>query len=120
MQLPKETIPGKKPFISNSDVYLESSHLCIKKNIAEKLFGSDSILLTIYYPQDRVFMMASTTEEFFKKIHKAKQQMLKSKNAQGDKSVSLQELILDEGIDETNRDLEFEMETALRILKVKL
>jgi hypothetical protein len=120
MLLPKETIPGKISFESNSDVYLESAHLCIKKNISERIFGEGTVVLTVYYPQEHSFMVSPSGEDFFRKIHKAKQQMLKSKNLFGDKSISIQELILDEGIDETNRELEFVLEETLKILKVKL
>ena len=118
MLLPRETIPGKNYFASKSEVYLESSHLCIKKNISDKIFGEANVVLTVYYPQEHCFMVAPGEEEFFKKIHKAKQQMLKSKNLQGDKSISLHELLLDEGIEATNRDLEFVLEETLKILKV--
>ena len=46
--------------------------------------------------------------------------MLKMKNAAGDKSISIQELVLDNEIDEKDRDLEFVIEEALHILKIKL
>jgi len=46
--------------------------------------------------------------------------MLKMKNANGDKSISIQELLLDNDIDENNRDMEFVVEEELHILKVKL
>ena len=46
--------------------------------------------------------------------------MLKMKNKTGDKSISIQELILDNEIDENDRNLEFVVEEALHLLKVKL
>ena len=119
-RLIKETIPGAKSFAANSDVYLEAAHICIKKNIAEKIFGAETVVFTVFYAKDNALMVAPASEELFKTIHKANQQMLKSKNANGDRSISIQELILDNDINESNRDLEFITEEALHILKVKL
>lgn len=119
-RLIKETVPGAKPFESNSDVYVESGHICIKKNIAEKIFGQETVVFSVFYAKDNTFMVSPASEELFKTIHKANQQMLKMKNANGDKSISIQELILDNDIDEKDRDLEFVTEEALHILKVKL
>ncbi len=120
MHLPKETIAGTKAFAATSDVYLEAAHICIKKDIADKVFGSDRVALSVFYAADNTFLAAPSGEELFRKIHKVSQQMLKMKTANGDKSISIQELLLDNDLDDTDRDLEFTMEEALHILKVKL
>jgi hypothetical protein len=120
MHLPKETIPGARSFNASSNVYLEAGHICIKKNIAETVFGLETVVLSVFYPKDNSFLVAPAGEELFKNLHKANQQMLKSKNAAGDKSISIQELLLDNDIEETDRNLEFVIEEALHILKVKL
>jgi hypothetical protein len=120
LHLPKGTIPGSKSFTAGSDVYLEASHICIKKEIAEKIFGAETVVLSVFYSKDNCFMAAPASEELFKNLHKTSQQMLKSKNSAGDKSISIQELIIDNDINETDRDLEFTAEEALHILKVKL
>ncbi|MEP7374250.1 MAG: hypothetical protein ABI675_12720 [Chitinophagaceae bacterium] len=120
MLFPKETIPGARSFITESEVYLEAAHVCIKKNIAEKIFGSETVVLSVFYNKDNTFMVSPASEELFRTIHKASQQMLKSKNAAGDKSISIQEFLLDNDIEEHDRNLEFVIEEALHILKVKL
>jgi hypothetical protein len=120
MNLPKETITNARSFKADNEVYLEAAHICIKKDTAEKVFGSETVVLSVFYAKDNTFMVAPAGEELFKTIHKGSQQMLKSKNAAGDKSISIQELILDNDIDENDRNLEFVVEEALHILKVKL
>src|SRR5664279_134848 len=115
MNLPKETIPGGKSFMAYSDVYLEASHICIKKNIAEKIFGPENVVLSVFYTKDNTFMAAPASEELFKTIHKASQQMLKVKNTAGDKSISIQELLLDNDIEENDRNLKFVIEEALHL-----
>ena len=120
MNFPKETAQGAASFSSDSDVYLEAGHICIKKNVAEKIFGTETVVLSVYYARDNSFLAAPACEDLFRKIHRANQQMLKMKNAFGDKSISIQELLLDNDIDTQNRNLTFEMQDALHILKVKL
>ena len=65
-------------------------------------------------------MAAPSGEDLFRTIHKGSQQMLKAKNAKGDRSISIQEILLDNDIDDHDRDLEYVVEEAVHILKVKL
>jgi hypothetical protein len=118
--LPKETVPGGKPFTAGSDVYLEAAHICIRNNIADKIFGAERVVLSVFYPKDGAFMVAPAGEELFRTIHKASQQMLKTRNSAGDKAIPIQELLLDHEIDDHDRDLEYAAEESLHILKIKL
>src|SRR5664279_2600021 len=99
--------------MANSEVYMESGHICIKKNIVEKIFGLETVVLSVFYDKDNTFMVAPASEELFRKLHKSNQQMLKTKTVNGDKSISIQELLLDNDIEEKDRDLEFVTEEAL-------
>ncbi|MEL6717421.1 MAG: hypothetical protein AAFP82_01760, partial [Bacteroidota bacterium] len=65
-------------------------------------------------------MIAPKSDELFKQLHKAKQHMLKDRNAQGDKTVALHELLIDHEISSIDRELEYECQKELRILNVKL
>jgi hypothetical protein len=120
MYLPKETVPGARPFLAESDVYLEAAHICIRNAVADKVFGAERVILTIFYPKDNSFMAAPAGEELFRTIHKASQQMLKIRNAAGDRAIQIQELLLDNDIDGHDRNLEYVVEEALHILKIKL
>ena len=120
MFFPKGVVHAEKLFVADSDVYLEAGHICVKKNVAEKIFGSHGAILSVYYEAEKTFLAAPLNEEVFKIIHKAKQQMLKDKNAAGDKSISVQEILLDHELNNNDRNLEYTAEEALHTLKVKL
>jgi hypothetical protein len=120
MFIPRNIIPLQNTFAATSDVYLEDGHVCIKKNIAEKIFEQNFSVFCKYYPTEKIFLVAPVSEELFKQIHKASQQMLKSKNALGNKSISLQEILIDNDIAGNNRNLQFIAEESLHILKVQL
>lgn len=120
MLLPKETLAGNKQFDASSGVYLAAGHICIKKAVAEQVFGNETVVLTVFYAKDNTFMAAPASEPLFKTIHKASQQMLKLKNAAGDKSIAVQEVLLDNDLSSSDRDLAFVVEDALHILKITL
>ena len=104
----------------NGQIRLKSSHLLIDREVAADIFQDDFNVNIVYYADRRTLMIAPQSEELFKKLHKAKQHMLKDRNAQGDKTIALHELLIDHEINSTDRNLEFELQSALRILNVKL
>jgi hypothetical protein len=71
----------------------------------------------VYYPSKKVLLMAATTDELFKGLHKTSMQMLKNKNLKGDKSISLEELLIDQDIDNTDRMLDYFFD-EMKILQV--
>jgi hypothetical protein len=120
MQFLKETIPGAPTFTTGNGVYMEAGHICIKKDLADKIFGPEQVVLTVYYAANQTFLMAPPSEQPFRMIHKATQQILKKKNAWGDRSVAIQELLLDnEDIKTSDRVLEYIAEESLHLLTIK-
>ncbi|MEM8525458.1 MAG: hypothetical protein AAGG68_12530 [Bacteroidota bacterium] len=103
-----------------SKVSLKSSHLLIDRTVATEIFGDDLNVHLVYYPDRRALMLAPKSDKLFKQLHKAKQHMLKDRNAQGDKTVALHELLIDNEINSTDRELEYECQKALKILNIKL
>lgn len=104
----------------DNPICLKSSHLLIDHQIATEIFGDDLNVNVVYYADRKALMIAPQSEELFKKLHKAKQHMLKDRNAKGDKTIALHELLIDNEIDSADRNLEFEFLKELRILNVKL
>ncbi|HFA52174.1 MAG TPA: hypothetical protein ENJ95_24415 [Bacteroidetes bacterium] len=103
-----------------SEVRLKSSHIHIDKEIAAEVFGKDLNVFVVYYPEKKSLMVSPVSNVFFKKLHKASQHMLKDRNLKGDKTIALHEIIIDNQIDETDRDLEYELQPGLGILNIKL
>ncbi len=101
-------------------IELKTQHLLISGNIATDVFGNAAQVYTVYYPQQHALLLAPMDDEIFPTIHKAQLQMLKSRNLQGDKSISLQEIIIDHEIEDTDRELIFMYQPGMRMLKVTL
>jgi hypothetical protein len=101
-------------------IQLKTQHLLIAADIAAEVFGAAAQAFTVYYPQQRALLLAPMDDEIFPQVHKAQLQMLKSRNLSGDKSMSLQEIIIDHDIDEADRELEYVFQPGMRMLKITL
>jgi hypothetical protein len=101
-------------------VKLKTQHLWISADVAASAFGDIPQVYVIYYPKQRALLLAPMDDELFPTIHKAGLQMLKSRNLQGDKTITLQEIIIDNDIDDTERDLAFMHQPGIRMLHVSL
>lgn len=100
-----------------SKVHLKNSHLWIDSSIA-KIFGDTAQVYAVYYPQKKSLLLAPMTDEFFPKLHKAALQMLKTRNLEGDKTMSMQGFIIDNEIDDSDRELEFSYTEGVGLLNV--
>ncbi len=114
----KETLASSAE--TGSKVRLQASHLHIDHEVVTEIFGEEHNVYMVYYPDRRTLMLAPVSDEVFKNLHKAGQQMLKDRNLKGDKTIALHETLIDHQVDATNRDLEYEWQKGLGILNVKL
>lgn len=118
---PQKFIPLKNEAIANDNpIRLQSSHLLIDREIASQVFKNDHNAYVVYYPKNNSLLVAPVSDELFKKLHKANQHMLKDRNLEGDKSIALHELLIDNQLDDSDRKLEFKVEPALGILNIKI
>ncbi len=101
-------------------VCLRSSHLILSKKIVESVFQNDKTVYLIYYPQKRVLMAAPYFNDLFRKIHKAKQYMLKEVSNNREAAIPLHGILLDNEIDKTDRYLDHKCESKINILSVYL
>jgi hypothetical protein len=102
------------------EVKLKSQHLWISAELVTAVFGEATHAHVVYYPAQHSLLMAPKGDEIFPSLHKTALQMLKVRNLQGDKTLSLQEIIIDHEIDDTDRDLPFTHQPGMPLLQVHL
>jgi hypothetical protein len=98
-------------------ITLTNRHLIIPAEIAAGFTGDNPHVNMVYYAQRQTLLMAPATDELFKSLHKTSMQMVKNKNLAGDKSISLEEMLIDNELDDTDRPLEFHLD-GMNILQV--
>jgi hypothetical protein len=99
-------------------VYLSNGHIIISKEIAESHFGDSAQVNWVFYPKQNAIMIAAMNDELFKSLHKTSMSMLKYKNDSGQRSISVQEVLLDHDIDPENRELDFKADATMKVLTV--
>ena len=106
--------------MAGSKVSLRSSHIWISREVAGQLFGDSPNVNLIYYPERRTMMLARVDDELFSSLHKAKQHMLKDRNLQGDKTIAIHEILIDNELDATDRELVHTAGDGSGILSIQL
>ncbi|AUD05519.1 hypothetical protein [Spirosoma pollinicola] len=95
-----------------SAVRLKNSYLLIEASVASVAFGDDFQVSVVYYTERQTLLVAGKSKAFFEKLHKTGWLLLKDRNLLGDKSVNIRELLIDNDLDDTDRDLAYELKTT--------
>lgn len=99
-------------------VTLSNAHIIIEKHIAESIFLNLAHVNWVYYPRRAALLIAPATDEIFKSLHKTAMSVLKYRNKHGDRSISIRELLLDNEIDSSDRNLGYLADEKMKILNI--
>ncbi len=99
-------------------VRLLNKHIIIDAIIVEKLFPNAAQVCWVYYSSKKTILIASQFDDHFKSLHKTSMSMLKYKNKVGDRSISLEELLIDNKLDDIDRTLEYTADQNIKILSI--
>ena len=105
---------------NEAEVYLKRQHLCLSANLAAAALNNERQVYVVYYPQQGSLLLAPMSDTNFKQLHKCALAMLKDKNLKGDKSLSLQEVIIDNDLPAEDRALPYAHTPGFSLLQVNL
>ncbi len=104
----------------DSALSMRNDHIYIPSDLVVSLFGDAENVSVVYYPDRRSLLIARSDDETFKALHKTKQYMLKSVNLEGDKSIAIQDILIDNDLPGHPRTLAHEAHEALGTVNVVL
>ena len=93
-------------------VRLKNGHLYVDAPIVQQAFGDDPQVSVVYYPDRQTLLVAGKSKAFFEKMHQTNWVVLKDRNLAGDKTVYLREILIDHDLDESDRDLTYDLKTT--------
>ncbi|GAB3021393.1 hypothetical protein [Spirosoma pulveris] len=93
-------------------ICLKNSYLLIGASVAKEAFGDDLQVSVVYYPDRQTLLVAGKSKAFFEKMHKTSWLLLKDRNLLGDKSLNIREWLIDNDLDDSDRDLHYELKTT--------
>lgn len=100
------------------DILLRSSHLIIPSSIAVEIFQKANTAYISYKQERKSLLISPNTNSWFPKLHESKECLLKNKDLEGSKSISIRELLIDHDINAENRTMAFEVNTEKRYIKI--
>jgi hypothetical protein len=106
-------------FEANSEVWLEAGHICVRRELADFIFGGSDAILSHYYPKESLFLAAKADEPVYASLYRMKRHVLKT-SSMGDRWIPIQELLAEYGVDGEARDLSFVEDEPMHMLKIKL
>lgn len=101
-------------------VHLINKHIIIDHQLAENLFEGNSQVNWVYYPARHTILVAAQHDDHFKSLHKTAMSMLKFKNSKGDRSMAIEELLIDHDINVSDRALDYVADDRMKILSIIL
>jgi len=113
--------PKPSPTPEQVAVQLKGRHLWLSAQVIADTIGPERQAYMVYYPQRGSLLLAPMSDEVFKQMHKCSLVMLKDRSPQGDKSISLQEVLIDhDEIDPCDRPLSYLATPGVALLQVQL
>lgn len=99
---------------------LKSLHIYLDDSVVKTIFEDVTSAFVIYNKAQHNILITPVTSEWFKKMYKPAQYILKARNLEGDKTLALGDIFIDNDLDETDRDLEIELIEKTKLIKVKM
>ncbi|AWW28931.1 hypothetical protein DN752_01615 [Echinicola strongylocentroti] len=102
-------------------VSLKSSHIYIESDMVETVFCDENYAYAVYKIESSLLLLTPVSNQWFARMHKNPTPfLLKNRNLKGDKTLPIREILIDNNLDTTDRDLAFELIKKTSLLKVKL
>lgn len=106
-------------FEENGDVWLEAGYICIRRDLAELIYGRSVAILSLYYPEERLFIAAAADEPVYATLTRMKRIPMKT-TGMGDRWIPIQHLLAEHGVPSEDRILAFVDDEPMHMLKIKL
>ncbi len=104
----------------SSDISLRSSHVLLSAELAKKVFQQVHYAYVTYVKDQRRLLITPVNSQWFVKMYEPTQFLLKDRNLKGDKTLALREILIDNELDSTDRNLEYEWIEKTNLIKVAM
>lgn len=102
----------------SAKITLKTSHIYLDNELIEPIFGEIHYAYVTYVEEQGNILITPVSSQWFVKMYKPTQFLLKSRNLKGDKTLAIREILIDNDLDTTDRDLEYEIIEKTSLIKV--
>lgn len=103
-----------------SSISLKSSHIYLEQEIVTPIFGEIHYAYVTFVKEKNNLLITPVNSQWFVKMYEPTQFLLKERNLKGDRTLAIREILIDNDLDMTDRDLEFNIIKKTNLIKVSL
>lgn len=104
----------------NTKVALKSSHIYLDSALVASIFGDVNFAYVTYVEEQGNILITPVTSQWFVKMYKPTQFLLKSRNLKGDKTLAIREILIDNDLDMEDRNLDYKVIEKTNLIKVSI
>jgi hypothetical protein len=106
--------------MEEDSVILKSSHVYLNASLVERIFKSIHYAYVTYVAEQNKMLITPVSSQWFVKMHKPTQFLLKSRNLKGDRTLAIREILIDNDLDTSDRELEYEIVEKTNLIKISM
>ncbi len=104
----------------SAKITLKSAHIYIDNELITSIFGAIHYAYVTYVKEQGTILITPVSSQWFVKMYKPTQFLLKSRNLKGDKTIAIREMLIDNDLDMADRDLAYEIIKKTNLIKVQI
>ena len=101
-------------------VSLKSSHLILEATLVKQIFNTIHYAYVAYVEEQQKILVTPVSSQWFVKMHKPTQFLLKEKNLNGDRSIAIREILIDYDLNDLDGSLTYEVVEKINLIKINL
>lgn len=101
-------------------VTLKSSHVYLGVELVDRIFQNIHYAYVTYVPEQKKLLITPVSSQWFVKMHKPTQFLLKSRNLKGDRTLAIREILIDNDLDTNDRELDYEVVDKTNLIKIAM
>ena len=101
-------------------VSIKSSHIQLDNSIVSQVFQDIHYAYATYVKTQNTLLITPVNSQWFVKMYEPTQFLLKAKNLKGDKAIAVREILIDNNINQEDRELHFEIIEKTNLIKIEL
>ncbi|HAS59766.1 MULTISPECIES: hypothetical protein [unclassified Algoriphagus] len=104
----------------STKIALKSSHIYLDAELVTTIFGEIHFAYVTYVEEQKKILITPVSSQWFVKMYKSTQFLLKSRNLKGDKTLAVREILIDNDLDASDRELDYEIIEKTDLIKISV
>lgn len=101
-------------------ICLKASHIYLDNEVINPIFENVQFAYVTYSIEQATLLITPVSSQWFVKLYRPAQYLLKSRNLKGDKTLAVRDILIDNDLDMSDRALDYEIIPSTKLIKVRI